>query len=496
MISSDHNITESNSNLGATALNPPIIISGNSALDSEPAVTGGPGNSYADAYLIENYEIDTVVEAGIYIENTDKYINISNCVVTSTDNHPGIELLGCSNITIFNCTIENRANGLMISNSNNISIQSCICTNNFVGIFLTGSNNLTIINNYCSDSTLYGIQIDSGNDNFVSNNYCYNNEVGIRLGASSSFNEICFNSVWGNNIDAIQDTGINNNVHDNILTPPDTFDWVLFAAIITIGAIAGTGGTLLVVKRKKKSSGKVCVDTPKPRDQVPTGSKLVEGVPCSPTSGADRSGKSNSVDSSGKVCVDTPKPRDQVPTGSKLTDDRTSFGTVPTSDKERPICIDSGKPTGTDSSGKVCVDTPKPRDQVPKGSKLVGSTPLGSTAPPTTSDNKICVDSGDKKPEPSKAKLDSTFKAGHIVKPVTIPPKGDKGEDPAQKRTESKKDEKEKPSKTESEPTFIAGPTVKKIMVPPKGDTGEESAQKTGKSKRVTEPSKDKKEKS
>ena len=68
----------------------PIHIDGNLGFNETNGVSSGDG-SISNPYIIENWDIDASVSHGIYIENTNVYFVIKNCVIhDGKDNYNGV----------------------------------------------------------------------------------------------------------------------------------------------------------------------------------------------------------------------------------------------------------------------------------------------------------------------------------------------------------------------------------------------------------------------
>ncbi|MCG2825186.1 MAG: right-handed parallel beta-helix repeat-containing protein [Thermoplasmatales archaeon] len=202
----------------------PIYIDGNADFTSANGVSNhGAAGTEADPYIIENWDINASSADGIWINNTDVYFIIRNCVihdgrgsyygiyfynaqngsiedVTSYNNHYGIRLYDSSNNNIIDCTVYNNSwDGICLSSSLNNSISNCNVYNNFKqGIMQYYSSiNNTISNCNIYNNSGYGIWTYSSSNNITSNQI-YNNYGGIYLVDSSS-NNILRNNVLENN---------------------------------------------------------------------------------------------------------------------------------------------------------------------------------------------------------------------------------------------------------------------------------------------------------
>ena len=190
---------------------------------SNPRAAGSESNPY----IIENWNINASSLHGIYIENTDVYFIIRNCVihdgrhtdyydsyqgiyfynvingkidnVTSYNNYYGVHLYSSSNNnTISDCTVYNNSDGIELSVSSNSQITRCTAYNNlYSGIRLYGSSN-----NQISICTIYnnsgsGICLECCSSNNISDCTVYNNSYGIKLYYPSN-HEIHYNNIYNN----------------------------------------------------------------------------------------------------------------------------------------------------------------------------------------------------------------------------------------------------------------------------------------------------------
>ncbi len=200
----------------------PITISN----DDDFIDYGFPGLGTAeDPYLIENYNITTNSEIGIYIEDTTKYFVIRNCYIdayrrgidientalgtTSIINNIcfnnqygfGIKLYQASFATIINNTCINSRDGIHVHTSSGVTLANNTCINNdYQGIKMEYAFNATIINNNCSDNRQYGIHLWRTFKATLKNNTLSNNDAyGINLRESSS--ATLTNNTFNNNND-------------------------------------------------------------------------------------------------------------------------------------------------------------------------------------------------------------------------------------------------------------------------------------------------------
>jgi parallel beta-helix repeat protein len=95
-----------------------IYIDGNAELESY-AIDGTGGE--LDPYIIENLVINASgLGNGIYIQNTNAYFILRNCVITNADLYcAGISLSNVTNAKITNNTVYNSYDGILLCRSSN-----------------------------------------------------------------------------------------------------------------------------------------------------------------------------------------------------------------------------------------------------------------------------------------------------------------------------------------------------------------------------------------
>ena len=170
-----------------------------------------------DPYIIENVTIDALsYPHGIFIENSNVYFKIRNCVVYNAYSR-GIRLNRVDNGIIYNNTSSQNDNGIFINRCNFINI-----SNNYV---ISNSHNGIELNSFCSSCTVLDNVIINNNQNGIvlrqENLFCNitNNTVighiysGIHIQGGSNYNNILFNTVKDNPGDGIS---IYHSNHNNI----------------------------------------------------------------------------------------------------------------------------------------------------------------------------------------------------------------------------------------------------------------------------------------
>jgi len=186
----------------------PIYINGNSDFTSANGVSSGNGTA-GNPYIIENWDISASSADGIYIENTDVYFIVRNCMI-----HEG-----------YNTDWSDSYNGISLCSVQNGKIESISSFNNYHGIclFYSPSNNNTITSNQIYNNSKYGVYLTYSSNNNISANQIYNNDwYGIKL-YSSSNNNITANQVYNNYYGIYLDSSSNNNIisnqiYDNVIT--------------------------------------------------------------------------------------------------------------------------------------------------------------------------------------------------------------------------------------------------------------------------------------
>ncbi len=166
---------------------------------------GLPGlGTKEDPYVIENYNITTTSDKGIYITGTTKYYIIRNCYVDADRTGIFIDstnyVVGDTNIVNNTCT-QNRYYGIHINWSVGANVTNNTCTyNGYHGIMDT-SRDSVIINNICNNNDCYGIYLWGSSNAIVSDNTCKENSNGIYLEGTSNL-ELTHN-IFTSNINGI-----------------------------------------------------------------------------------------------------------------------------------------------------------------------------------------------------------------------------------------------------------------------------------------------------
>ncbi|MHA1522026.1 MAG: right-handed parallel beta-helix repeat-containing protein [Promethearchaeota archaeon] len=218
-----------NENNPKSASHDPIIINGTAGFEwgDYPDISGN--GSLDNPYIIENLIIDAGgSESGIFIKNTEQYLEIRNCQINNSGNSnfdSGIRIEDSLNVNITECSIFLNYNGISIISSENINISGNGVRENFVmGIILSDSKNNTISENDIYENLEYGISLIISENNTLSDNDVRNNfATGIFLSDSKN-NTISENEIYENLENGISfiisenNTLLDNDVRNNFAT--------------------------------------------------------------------------------------------------------------------------------------------------------------------------------------------------------------------------------------------------------------------------------------
>ena len=159
-------------NLALTPHDPIEIISDDNFTDYG---FDGKGSD-VDPYIIEDYNITTSSEKGIYVNSTTMYFVIRNCYIDAEKYGVCIDNVAEGTATIKNntCT-NNNYYGIYLRSSSNSTLTNNTCTNNDnVGIRLWYSSNSTLTNNTCTNNNDRGFNLFRSSGTTLTNNSCYN----------------------------------------------------------------------------------------------------------------------------------------------------------------------------------------------------------------------------------------------------------------------------------------------------------------------------------
>ena len=190
----------------------PILIDGNKDINEENGIIKGLGTKESP-YLIDGWVITAESREGIFINNTDEFITISNCTIFGGDNwntndyyisYPGIYLSNVKNCLLKDNTLFDNSPSIFISYSNNnIIIKNKI--NDYAVKFDYSVNNTLAYNSIQVTSRAMDINIINSNNNIIKNNSVMGANgkyASIKFGGSS-YNEIINNS-FSNIVGAIR----------------------------------------------------------------------------------------------------------------------------------------------------------------------------------------------------------------------------------------------------------------------------------------------------
>jgi len=134
----------------------------------------------ANPFRIQNLNITTTADKGIYICNTTKHFIIQDSFVTADNFGISIESVKNETVKIENTIcVENTKQGIRIVNSSHSIIYNNTCySNGYYGVYLRDSPNCLIELNTCFDNSWVGIFLDKSSESIVINNTCYENRKG------------------------------------------------------------------------------------------------------------------------------------------------------------------------------------------------------------------------------------------------------------------------------------------------------------------------------
>jgi len=176
----------------------PIHISSNADFTADNGVVGGSG-TLNDPYIIEGWDITEVnipLDYGIWLENTDAYVVIRNCLISQ---YVGIRLEHVANVMIENVTVRGGENGIYVYNSKNMVISNCDlghCRGD--PVHLTYSTNIKLKDCKIGDGRYHSVYMWHVNDTTVENCDIYDSLYGVYAESSTNI------------------TVRNCNIHDNL----------------------------------------------------------------------------------------------------------------------------------------------------------------------------------------------------------------------------------------------------------------------------------------
>jgi parallel beta-helix repeat protein len=157
----------------------PILITSNSEFTPANGVTSGNG-SFANPFVIEDWEITANTTAGIHIKATQSFFIIRNVYIhppNFTAGSSGIFLEGVTNGIVENSRISNFYNGISLSGSQT-TLTANEAWNNTYGIITTGTSNRVSFNQV-HNNTQYGIWVTGSTSNTFTGNNASANGNGV-----------------------------------------------------------------------------------------------------------------------------------------------------------------------------------------------------------------------------------------------------------------------------------------------------------------------------
>jgi len=207
-------------NVKSSAVSEKIHIVGNSGWAAFKAAGNCTGSgTYSDPYVIEDLVINGEGSGScIWIENSNVYFKITNCMVhnSGVDPNAGIRLESVSNGVLLNNEVSNNSggNGIGIWNCTNNEIsRNFVRNNNYTEIGLSGSNNNTVSGNTIinNDYNEYTLLIKDSHNNTITGNRCENGFYGISIDDSDN-NIVSENTANNNNNAGIAILLADNNI--------------------------------------------------------------------------------------------------------------------------------------------------------------------------------------------------------------------------------------------------------------------------------------------
>lgn len=170
----------------SSGIHGPIVIDGNSQLDTFCATNGTNGLGWSTAHVIKDYVIDaTGLASGIVIRNTTRYLIIKNITVTNALTHPndcGIMLFNVTHVNITSCVVHSCKTGILVGASTFTIVTMNIVTSCNIGFSLnSSSHNNTFTHNRASGCNEEGYYINLADNNTFKNNTAISNFYGLSI---------------------------------------------------------------------------------------------------------------------------------------------------------------------------------------------------------------------------------------------------------------------------------------------------------------------------
>lgn len=205
-----------------------------------------PGSGTAlNPYIIENYNITTLNNAGIIVRNTTDYFVIRNCYVDASFVAVAVTIVepGTGEISGVTCK-NNDFWGIVIGQSSQITVKNSVSEDNTesfgIGIYLLDSFDITLSNNTCTKNN-YGVYLQNTNSSVISyNTFADNSEYGVVLEEDTNENIVHHNKFIDNGgVMQARDDGTDNIWYDATTNEGNFWDnWNDPDAIVPIGGTA------------------------------------------------------------------------------------------------------------------------------------------------------------------------------------------------------------------------------------------------------------------
>lgn len=176
----------------AGSTDPPTSIDGNADLAAQAALNGWPGDgSEEDPYIISGLTISTESpQAGISIRNTAAFLHITDCALSggASDGNvdydfSGILLINVINARVSAVEVSGYDSGILLDECRRVRVDnSTMSDSSAYGLHVQSSTRLTVENNTVTGSGIYGMGFRGIVDSLIQcNNASYNGANGIDL---------------------------------------------------------------------------------------------------------------------------------------------------------------------------------------------------------------------------------------------------------------------------------------------------------------------------
>ncbi|MGF3521829.1 MAG: NosD domain-containing protein [Candidatus Bathyarchaeia archaeon] len=211
----------------------PIYLRSDGSIDPSTAPLQRVGDIYKLASNINNtieVQRSNIVIDGNGFTITNPTVTITQDLMIPIGWLPGISLLGVSNVTIFNVTLQNCITGIRVENSTDIMLNRNAIKGGIVGIAVFSSTGISIINNNIQSSST-GINFLPSNPNAI-DSYEIKIEQNLISGTSKGISGKIINSqITDNNLTgigtALNYAGSNNIITRNIFQYSDCGIWFI-----------------------------------------------------------------------------------------------------------------------------------------------------------------------------------------------------------------------------------------------------------------------------